>query len=179
MWATKATNDDNLTMAMIGMMRSARESQAWDNVVNCADDLLNSSANLSSELEQEIILSRAIANANNGDTNAAQADLATLATNTQSEAGAQAAYELAKMQFEDDELEEAEETVNGLIDSATPHHYWLAKGFILLCDIYYKNGDVQDAIDTLKSLKENYPGREGEIFNEIDSRLSKWSKKNK
>lgn len=179
MWATKATNEDNLTMAMIGMLRSARESQAWDNVVNCADDLLNSNANLSSEIEQEIILSRAIANAKKGKTIAAQADLATLASNTQSEAGAQAAYELAKMQFEEDDLEEAEQTLDNLIDSATPHHYWLAKGFILLCDIYHKNGNVQDAIETLRSVKENYPGREGDIFNEIDSRLSKWSKKGK
>ena len=164
---------------MIGMLRSARESQAWDNVVNCADDLLNSNANLSSEIEQEIILSRAIANAKKGKTIAAQADLATLASNTQSEAGAQAAYELAKMQFEEDDLEEAEQTLDNLIDSATPHHYWLAKGFILLCDIYHKNGNVQDAIETLRSVKENYPGREGDIFNEIDSRLSKWSKKGK
>jgi tetratricopeptide (TPR) repeat protein len=107
----------------------------------------------------------------------AQADLMALADNTQSEAGAQAAYELAKIHYDNGDLDEARETLDKLIDNDTPHHYWLAKGFILLCDIYHKQGMNQDAIDTLRSLKNNYPGQEGEIFNEIDTRLSQWSKK--
>ncbi len=177
MWATKATNEDNLTLAMLGMMRSAREMQDWDHVVTCADNLLNSNLNMNSEIEQEVILSRALASKNMGNVIDAQADLMALADNTQSEAGAQAAYELAKIHYDNGDLDEARETLDKLIDNDTPHHYWLAKGFILLCDIYHKQGMNQDAIDTLRSLKNNYPGQEGEIFNEIDTRLSQWSKK--
>lgn len=176
-WATKATNDDNLALAQLGMVRSAREAQDWGEVVANANSLLNSSTTLTSEVEQEVILARALANASMGKTIAAQTDLNVLARNTQSEAGAQAAYELAAMQFNAGDLVAAEENVNALIESDTPHNYWLARGFILLCDIYHKQGKNQDAIDYLRSLKSNYPGKEGEIFNEIDSRLSKWQKK--
>lgn len=161
------------------MMNSARESQDWDNVVRCADDLLNSGFTLNSQLEQDALLSKAIANKNLDNTYAAKTDLAALATNTQSEAGAQAAYELAQLYYDEDNLEQAEATLNNLIDSATPHFYWLAKGFILLCDIYNDKGKTQEAIETLRSLKEKYPGHEGEIFNEIDTRLSKWTKRSR
>ena len=178
-WATKATNDDNLTLAQLGMMRSAREMQEWDKVVNSANQLLNGKATLNSEIEQEVILARALANSSMGNDYAAKEDLINLANNTQSEAGAQAAYELAQMQFDEDDLEGAENTVNDLISSDTPHNYWLAKGFILLCDIYYKSGRTYDALDYLRNLKSNYPGKEGEIFNEIDNRLSKWTKNGK
>lgn len=178
-WATKATNDDNYTLAQLGVVRSAREAQMWNELVTAADELLYSTNTLSSEQEQEVILARALANANLGNSHDAKDDLRTLAANTQSEAGAQAAYELAKLNYEAGDLETAEDNLNILIESDTPHNYWLAKGFILLCDIYYDKGNKQDAVDYLRSLKSNYPGKEGEIFNEIDTRLSKWVKKSK
>ena len=83
------------------------------------------------------------------------------------------------MQYDNGEVEDAEETLNAFIASNTPHNYWLAKGFILLCDIFEYQGKTNDAIDYLKTLKTNYPGKEGEIFNEIDSRLSKLQKSKK
>lgn len=178
-WATKATNDDNFTLAQLGMVRSAREAQMWNELVNTADNLLEGSNTLSTEQEQEVKLARAMANANLGKYNAANADLEELAANTQSEAGAEAAYALALYQYEAGNLTAAENQLNNLIESDTPHSYWLAKGFILLCDIYYDQNKKQDAVDYLRSLKSNYPGKEGEIFNEIDSRLTKWTKKSK
>lgn len=178
-WADKATNADNLTQARLGMVRSATESQQWWDVVNSANDLLNSNIGLTAEVEQEVMLNRAIAYSKLGRDADARKDLRNLSANTQSEAGAQAAYELAKMQFDNGEITEAEETVSELINSDTPHNYWLAKGFILLCDIFQYQGKTLDAIDYLKSLKANYPGKEGEIFNEIETRLNQWSKNKK
>ncbi len=175
-WATKATNDDNLTMAQLGMVRAAQEAQMWPEVLNSASNLLESSNTLNAEQEQEVMLARANANANLGNYNEAYADLEQLAANTQSEAGAEAAYAMALYKYEAGKLDEAENHLNALIESDTPHNYWLAKGFILLCDIYHKQGKKQDAVDYLRSLKANYPGKEGEIFNEIDSRLNKWTK---
>ncbi len=43
------------------------------------------------------------------------------------------------------------------IDNNSPHQFWLAKSFILLSDIYLKNGDEFQAKHTLKSIEENYP----------------------
>ncbi len=176
MWAEKATNSDNLSQALLGMVRSASEAQQWRNVVNSANELLNFNNTLNAELEQEVMLSRAIAFSNLGKESEAMSDLRELATNTQSEAGAQAAYELAKIQYDNGDIDDAEDTLNAFIASNTPHNYWLAKGFILLCDIFEQQGKTRDAIDYLKTLKTNYPGKEGEIFNEIDSRLSKLQK---
>jgi hypothetical protein len=43
------------------------------------------------------------------------------------------------------------------IDKNSPHQYWLAKSFLLLSDIYMKNGDEFQAKHTLTSIIENYP----------------------
>ena len=57
------------------------------------------------------------------------------------------------------------------IDANTPHQYWLARGYILLSDILRKQGSDFEADEYLKSLKENYPGDEADIFQMIDQRL--------
>ena len=126
-----------------------------------------------------MMLARAIANMNMGNTYEAQNDLHILAQNPQSEAGAQAAYEIARLQFDNEDFDNAEKSLDVLISNATDHSYWVAKGFIMLCDIYYERGNQKQAVEYLLSLKENYPGNEGEIFNEIETRLSQWQKKSK
>lgn len=178
-WATKATNNDNYAMAQMGIVRSAREAQDWDEVVESANILLEGGYTLTSDVEQEMMLARAIANMNMGNTYEAQNDLHILAQNPQSEAGAQAAYEIARLQFDNEDFDNAEKSLDVLISNATDHSYWVAKGFIMLCDIYYERGNQKQAVEYLLSLKENYPGNEGEIFNEIETRLSQWQKKSK
>lgn len=176
MWAEKATNSDNLSQALLGMVRSASAAHQWRDVVASANELLSTTNTLNSELEQEVTLSRAIAYRNLGKQSEAADDLRELASNPQSEAGSQAAYELAQMQFDNGDTGDAEDTLKALIDSNTPHYYWLAKGFILQCDIFHAQGKNNDAIDYLKTLKTNYPGNEEEIFNDIDTRLKKLQK---
>ena len=46
-------------------------------------------------------------------------------------------------------------------------------GEILLSDIYLKQGRTTEAREYLESLRPNYPGKEKEIFAEIDSRLAR------
>ena len=71
----------------------------------------------------------------------------------------------------------AEDVLNRFIEAGTPHQYWLARGFILLADVYYKQGKTFEAVQYLKSLKENYPGSEADITEMIDTRLEKWNTK--
>ena len=61
--------------------------------------------------------------------------------------------------------------VNKLLDSETTHQYWMARGFILLSDIYNKQGDKFQAREYLESLKANYPGKETDIKEMIEKRL--------
>ena len=172
--ADRATSDDNRTLAQIGAMRIAKKMGKWSEVQSIAGILLNRGGLTSSE-EKEVTLDRALAYAQVGNTQDAEAAFRELARDPSNEYGAQASYELSRMQYELGNYKGAEQTINALIDRGTPHTYWLAKSFLTLADVYYKQGNVSQAREYLQSLKSNYPGKEKEIFNEIDSRLKKWS----
>lgn len=172
--AERASSDDNRTLAQIGAMRIAKKMGKWNEVQTLASTLLKRGGLTSSE-EKEITLDRALAYAQVGNTKDAETAFRELARDPSNEYGAQASYELSRMQYELGNYKGAEQTINALVDKGTPHNYWLGKSFLTLADIYYKQGNVSQAKEYLQSLKSNYPGKEKEIFNEIDARLKKWS----
>ena len=171
--AERATSDDNRTLAQLGAMRVAKQMGNWNEVRLIAGNLLDRGG-LTANEEKEVTLDRALSLAQVGNTAEAEAAFRTLAKDPSSEYGAQATFELARMQYEMANYKGAEQTINALIDKGTSHSYWLAKCFITLADVYYKQGNVSQAREYLQSLKTSYPGKEKEIFNEIDSRLNKW-----
>ena len=175
--AEKATSDDNRTVAQLGAMRVAKQMGNWNEVRNIAGALLDRGG-LTANEEKEVTLDRALSLAQVGNTRDAEVALRTLAKDPSSEYGAQAAYELAQMQYEMGDLKGAEQTVNAFIDKGTSHTYWLAKAFITLADVYHKQGNVSQAREYLQSLKTSYPGKEKEIFNAIETRLNKWKGSN-
>lgn len=168
--AEKSSTEDNRMMAQLGAMRASKALDRWTDVKNAAAALLEKGG-LNPAEEREVTLNRAMANANLGLTADAMQDYTALARDTQSEQGAQSAYELANLQYKTGSPKDAEKTINQFIDAGTPHSYWLAKSFILLSDIYGKQGRVADARDYLLSLKNNYPGKEKDILEAIDTRL--------
>ena len=76
-------------------------------------------------------------------------------------------------------LKTCEKTLNTCIDDGTPHQSWLAKAFILLADVYHKQGNDFEAREYLESLKSNYPGKEQDIFDDIEQRLKSWKSSKK
>ena len=172
--ADRATSDDNRTLAQIGAIRIAKKMGKWNEVQSLSSILLTRGGLTSSE-EKEVTLDGALAFAQVGDTKRAEAAFRELAKDPGNEYGAQASYELSRMQYEMANYKGAEQTINALIDHGTPHTYWLAKSFLTLADVYYKQCNVSQAREYLQSLKSNYPGKEKEIFNEIETRLNKWS----
>ena len=172
--ADRASSDDNRTLAQIGALRIAKKMGNWNEVQSLAGILLNRGG-LTANEEKEITLDRALSLAQVGNTRDAESAFKELARDPSNEYGAQASYELSRMQYELGNYKGAEQTINALIDQGTPHTYWLAKSFLTLADAYYKQGNVTQAREYLQSLKNNYPGKEKEIFNEIDARLKKWS----
>jgi len=171
--AQRSSSEDNRTVAQLGAMRVARNMNSWKEVQTLSSTLLERGG-LTADEEKEVTLNHAMASAQLGDTKDAETSFKKLAQDPNSVSGAQAAYELAHMQYLQGNYKDAEKTVNSLIDAGTPHSYWLAKSFITLADVYYKQGKVSDARDYLQSLRNNYPGKEQEIFNEIDTRLNNW-----
>lgn len=171
--ADHSTSEDNRTLAQLGALRVAKQMGDWVQVQQLAGTLLDRGG-LTAKEEKEVTLDRGLSLAQTGDTKRAEAAFRTLIKDVNSEYGAQASYELSRMQYEVGNYNGAEQTINALIDAGTPHNYWLAKSFLTLADIYYKRGDVSQAREYLQSLKSNYPGKDKDIFNEIDARLNKW-----
>ena len=171
--AERATSDDNRTLAQLGAMRVAKQMGNWNEVRQIAGTLLDRGGLTVSE-EREVKLDRALAFAQVGNTKEAEAAFRALAQDPSNEYGAQASYELSRMQYEMGNYKGAEQTINELIDAGTSHNYWLAKSFLTLADVYYKQGNTAQARDYLQSLKKNYPGKEKDILDGIESRLNKW-----
>ncbi len=90
--------------------------------------------------------------------------LKTLSAETNSAEGAESKFLVAEILCERQKLKEAENEIMDFIDKNSPHQYWLAKSFILLSDIYLKNGDEFQAKHTLKSIVENYPDQNDGIM---------------
>ena len=174
--AELSSSDDNRTTAELGMMRAAKQLSNWNELKNVCASLLQRGG-LSASEEKEVTMNRAIAASHLGDSKSAESDLKTLAKDTKSEEGAQAAYELAQLQFDAGNIKQAERTANSLVDAGTPHAYWLARTFILLSDIYVKQGKTSEAREYLQSLKSNYPGKEKDITEAVDQRLAALKKK--
>ncbi len=171
--ADRASSEDNRTLAQLGALRVAKQMGNWNEVSQLSGVLLERGG-LTTNEEKEVMLDQALAYAQKGNTRDAETVLKNLAKDASSEYGAQASYELSRMQYEMGNYKGAEQTINALIESGTPHNYWLAKSFLTLADVYYKQGNVSQAREYLQSLKSNYPGKEKEIFNEIENRLNKW-----
>lgn len=74
------------------------------------------------------------------------------------EYGAEAKYELAQNAFNKKQLDEAESMIYELKEGYSAYAFWVAKGFILLADIYAERGNTFQAEQTLQSIVDNYSG---------------------
>lgn len=70
--------------------------------------------------------------------------------------GSEAKYLLAQAAFDGNDIDAATALDNELIQSGTPHMYWLARGIILMSDILRRQGETFTADEYLKSLQQNY-----------------------
>ena len=104
--------------------------------------------------------------------NKALADLKELSKDTRTVHGAEAKYLLAQLYYDTNDDKNAEKVLMNFIENGTPHQYWLARGFILLADIYIRQGDDFQARQYLTSLQNNYKG-DDDIAGMIENRLGK------
>jgi TolA-binding protein len=74
--------------------------------------------------------------------------------------GAESKYFLALMSFNNKKYDETEKLIYALSDQYSTESYWVAKGFILLADVYVARGNIFQARETLKSIVKNYPGND-------------------
>ena len=80
----------------------------------------------------------------------------------------EAMYMRAYFSFLDEEYSETEELIFQLSEEYSSNH-WIAKGFILLSDVYVKQGNNYQAKATLNSIIENHD--EEDLINEAKLKL--------
>ncbi len=168
----RASSSKNLNRARAGIMRASRDLGDFESVARAAEALLASST-LGSEDKNEAVFSHALALDARGESAKAREEWATIASNTDDLYGAKSAYYRAQSLYDAGDRDEARRAVEALTASGTPHAYWLARGFILMSDIYAADGKDFEAREYLNALRENYPGIDSDIFMMIDNRLKK------
>ncbi|MBD5180024.1 MAG: tetratricopeptide repeat protein [Bacteroidales bacterium] len=167
----RASDSGTLNHARLGQLKAARDLAMYDDVVAIADRLTGSSTLGTGQLtEVNFIKATALNNLDRGEE--AVVIWTSLAENINDLNGVKSLYYLGQYYLDNDNMKRAREYADKLIDSNTPHSYWLARGYILMSDIYRAKGDNFEADEYLKSLRENYPGNEPDILNMIDSRLN-------
>lgn len=168
--AERASASRNVLIARLGIMRVSRDLGRDDKVLEMADAILASSTGGNAQ-RNEVVYSRALALYNTGKTDEATKAWNSLADDLNDLYGVQAAYHVARIQYEAGQYKQARRSLQKIIDSNTPHQYWLARAYVLLSDVFRSQGNTFEANEYLKSLRDNYPGTETDIFEMIDERL--------
>lgn len=168
--SNKATTADNKVVAYLGVMRTAINLNRFEDALSASESLLKLGG-LSSEEEQETRFVHASACEKLNRSKEAVKEWTKLSEDTRNIYGARATYNLAEHYYNSGDYKTAAKVLNNFIENGTPHQYWLARGFILLSDVYKKQGKTFEAREYLESLKSNYPGKDSDIFLMIDERL--------
>ena len=169
-----AENPENKEAAKLGLMRCAELIGQPQEALLAANDLLKE-PKLSPEIMSEARYVRANAYISLKQENKALADWNEMSIDTRTIHGAEAKYLLAQLYYDNKDDKNAETVLMNFIENGTPHQYWLARGFILLADIYIRQGDDFQARQYLTSLQNNYKG-DDEIAAMIEDRLGKLKK---
>ena len=154
---------NNLPDALTGIMRCQFKLANYPACIDAANQIL-ALDKVSDILKRETNYKLGISYYNSGNADKAYPILSKLSADTNSGEGAEAKFLVAQILFEKQKLKEAENEIMDFIDKNSPHQFWLAKSFLLLSDIYLKNGDEFQAKHTLKSVQENYPDKEDGIL---------------
>lgn len=170
----RAVSQEERLSAETGALRSAYLLNDGKEVIAVASALLAESK-LAPELSNEAHYYRAKAFLEAGETKEALQDLTVLAKDTRNVYGAEAKYLVAQLYFNAGETAKAEKEVLEYIEVSTPHTYWLARGFILLSDVYVRLDRKLEAKQYLLSLQQNYQA-EDDIAQMIESRLDNLNK---
>lgn len=165
-----AQNPENKLAARLGIMRCHNLLGDLEQTVDAAT-LLSNSDKLDPAIYREALFTRARTYELLGDSTLALADYKTLSGNCMDAYGAESQYIKQEYSFRAGQLAETEKEIFNFIDKNTPHQYWLAKSFILLSDVYMKQGKEFEAKQYLLSVRENYSGND-DIASEIKRRLA-------
>lgn len=161
---------ENKRLAIVGQMRCFYQTGQWTQALDYANQSLAlSGIHESVRVQGEFI--RAKASAELGEFDKALNLYHNLASSTQSEYSAKSRYNIAEILVQQERFDTAEVAIFELVNQTPTYEYWLAKGLILLSDVYLVKDDSFQAKATLESIVANFRGDE-EILTEAQSKLA-------
>ncbi len=140
--------------SMRGLLRSQYRLNKWKEAVPNAQDLLTQKAIATDDRMMANMVVAKSYHANNQYDQAASAYRSVVASG-KSEFGAEARYQLAAILFQQKNYAAAEKAAFDVVNKAGSYEYWTTKAYILLGDVYWKQGDYFNAEATLKSVADN------------------------
>ena len=152
---TAASTQKNSNIARLGILRCAYFLGDHDRTISIASEMFEEGTTDATTLE-EARYNRAKAYYQKGQYDKAIADFRLLATEVRTVQGAESEYLICEALFRQGKFSETEEEIVKFANMNTTQQYWLAKAFILLSDVYTRQGDDFQAEQYLISLQSNY-----------------------
>ncbi len=149
-----ASSQENKMEAMRGLLRCQFELQQWSAASDNAKELLSEKGIGS---DDKIIASMIVGKSfqADGKCEAAIPYFKTVASLSRAAYGAEAQFQIAQCQFEQNRLKDAEKSAFEVIHKSGSYELWVTKSYFLLGDIYLKEKDFFNAKATFQSLVEN------------------------
>lgn len=154
-----AQTTENRNIARLGVLRSSFELKDYATTIQIAGNIINDQRS-NNQVVAEARFNRAKAHIELKQYNMALDDVRLLSADTRTATGAESKYLLAFIHFQLGNFAAAESEVLDFARKNTPFQYWLARGFILLSDIYIRQGNDFQAKQYLLSLQRNYTTRD-------------------
>ena len=164
-----ASNIENKNIGRLGILRSSYFLHDNQKTIDIAQEIIKDS-HTSEDVKLEARYNQAKAYLALNKNAQAIPDLEIVSENTRTKNGAETKFLLAKVHFDEGNLDEAEKTIMDFAQKNTPYQYWLAHSFILLADVYIARNEDFQAKQYLLSLQKNYTV-DDDIQTLIESRL--------
>ncbi len=154
----------------LGIMRSAFMMNDFENVNNYGNFILNNQLTTDKEKSAAHYYIGKVAEANKKYDVALQQLNKVIKENPNSNLAAESRYLISRVYFNRKETDLAKKMINDASSKNSAYPYWVAKGLLLLSDIYMQKNDIFNAKAALEAIKENYQ-EDKDILKEVEQKL--------
>lgn len=170
--AGSSSSPGNIKEARIGIMRGYYALKDYENALESARKV-TSLDKLTPEISREAIYINA-RSLQELDRNAlALEEYKKISIEVMSREGAEAKYRVAELSFEQGDVKTAEKEILEFSEKTSPHEYWIARSFILWADIFTRQKEYFQAIQTLQSIIDYYEKMDDGILDMARERKAK------
>ena len=167
-----SSNNPSLTTAKVGLMRTKFKLKDYSASIKAAMQVLIISKE-SESLEREVhyVIGKSFLETN--DLEGAYAEFVLIADQAKSKEGAEANYQMIKIDYDNNDYDKAIKQINSFKASSSPHQEWVAKSFMIWSSIFKEKEDYFMAKAILESIINNYQNKSDGIIKTAQEQLYK------